>query len=113
MSEQPAPAYTLDDYRQGSRLDDDTQLDFRASELVGYGSEQHQQTREQEAARKAVEAASRNEKVRAVHEIEEAAHLLSNLAALRTAATQGKISITPAHGIRMFDINRKGSDRVA
>lgn len=113
MSEQPAPVYTLDDYPRGSRLDDDTQLDFRASELVGYGSEQHQQIREQEAARQAVAAASHYEKTVVAHEIMEVAQLLSNLAATRTAAIDGKIPITPAHGTRFFDMYRKGTGKVA
>lgn len=113
MSEQPAPVYTLDDYRQGSRFDDDTQLDFRASKLASYGGEKHQQTREREAARQAVVAASLSETLQTVSEIEATAQLLNNLAVTRIAAIEGKIDIVSARSVRFFDMYRKGTDRAA
>jgi len=94
VSEQPTNLNSLDDYREGSRFDDDIQLDLHKYKAVPkYDARAIAEVHELEAARQARKAALENERNAQKSGPENAQELLTNLAAVRAAALQGQIEV--------------------
>ena len=92
MSEQPTNITSLDDYRQGSRFDNDTHLDFQKS-VLPYDADAIARLHQIEAARQAREAAIAAERDASRSGPELAGDDLARLASVRKAVLNGQIGI--------------------
>lgn len=92
MSEQPNNVISLDDYRQGSRFDNDTHVDLHKNTTVpDYDPQDIARVHQIDAARRAREAAIAAEQYTRQSGPELAGEDLARLAAVRRAVLSGQI----------------------
>lgn len=112
MSEQPNNVVSLDDYRQGSRFNDDTQVDLQKSTLP-YDATAIAKVHQIEEARLAREAAYKAQQEMLLSGPEIAQEMLANLEAVRKAVIGGNIQVSSQSNIVHLDNFQRRKDKRA